>query len=145
MTPRASAPPGSTVPLPADIRAAIVEHCRRELPNEACGLIAGDSPASHGGRPTRWLPARNAQASPYRYELQPDDLVRLTLDVDDAGEVVWAIVHSHVASPAVPSTTDLRESRYPAALQVVVAMTPAPELRAWRITDGALEELALTG
>ncbi len=124
------------VELPATIRAAIVEHCRRELPNEACGLIAGDAPAAAGGRARRWLPARNAIASPFRYELHPDDLVRLVLEIDAADEVVWAIVHSHVASPAVPSATDLREARYPDALQVLVSLAErrlrdGPSVRAW--------------
>ena len=139
----ASAPAGPVASLPEAIREAIVEHCRRGLPNEACGLIAGDAPAAGGGRPTRWLPARNAHASPFRYELHPEDLVRLSLAIDDAGEVVWGIVHSHVASAAVPSPTDMREWRYPEALQLLVSMVPAPALRAWRIADGALQEIAL--
>jgi proteasome lid subunit RPN8/RPN11 len=123
--PSASAP--GAISLPEAMREAILEHCRGELPNEACGLIAGDAAASRGGRATRWLPARNRHASPYRYELHPDDLVRLTLDIDDAGEVVWAVVHSHTASPAVPSATDVREWRYPDAVQVVVSLGPAAE------------------
>ncbi len=139
------APTRAGVVVPAAMREAILGHCRRELPNEACGLVAGDAPAARGGRATRWLPARNALASPYRYELDPDDLVRLTLDIDDAGEVIWAVVHSHVASPAVPSLTDVRESRYPDALQLVVSMAApdAPELRAWRIADATLEEVPI--
>lgn len=136
------------ISLPTAMREAIVEHCRSALPNEGCGLVAGDAPPSRGGRPTRWLPARNVLASPRRYELHPDDLVRLTLDIDAVGEVVWAIVHSHVATPAIPSPTDLRQARYPDALQLVVSFagnlgpTGSPDLRAWRILEGALEEVA---
>jgi proteasome lid subunit RPN8/RPN11 len=125
------------------MREAILEHCRRGLPNEACGLIAGDAPLSYGGRPTRWLPARNALASPYRYELEPEDLLRLTLDVDDAGEVVWAIVHSHVASSAVPSPADVRAWRYPQTLQIVVSLAGEPSLRAWLAAGGGLTEVPL--
>jgi len=140
-----SAPAIAAIQLPASIRDAIVEHCRRELPNEACGLIAGDATAARGGRPSRWLPARNALESPYRYELHADDLVRLTLDIDDAGEVVWAVVHSHVDAPPVPSPSDVREARYPEALQLVVSLRNVPELRAWRIVGGGLEEVPVTG
>jgi proteasome lid subunit RPN8/RPN11 len=147
-SPLAADPPAAAsvaIALPKPIREAIVAHCRRELPNEACGLVAGTAPAGRGGHATRWLPARNVHASPYRYEVHPDDLVRLTLDIDDAGEVIWAIVHSHVASPARPSATDRRAWRDPDVVQLVVSMGsgPEPEVRAWRIAAGALDEVPL--
>jgi proteasome lid subunit RPN8/RPN11 len=138
----------ATATLPGELREAILEHVRRELPNEACGLVAGDAPWSQGGRASRWLPARNHLASPYRYELHPDDLVRLTLDIDDADEVIWAVVHSHVASAAVPSPTDIREGRHPDALLVVVSLARGdqpsqPPLRAWHVAHGAPVEVLL--
>jgi len=80
----------------------LVAHARAESPNEACGLIAGTAAVADDGVATRWLPARNRAASPRRYELHPDDLVRAVLTLDDAGESIWAIVHSHVRSPARP-------------------------------------------
>ncbi|MEA2674485.1 MAG: hypothetical protein QOI92_1677, partial [Chloroflexota bacterium] len=68
---------------------------------------------------------------------------------DDADEVFWAIVHSHVASPARPSPTDVRESHYPDALYLLVSLDPgeadpstgAPSLRGWRILEGAVHEV----
>jgi proteasome lid subunit RPN8/RPN11 len=96
--------------LPASIRDAIVAHSRAGDPNEACGIVVGSAPAADGGVALRWVPLRNAAASPYRYSISPDDLLRLTIETDDADEVFWAIVHSHVASPARPSPTDVRES-----------------------------------
>ena len=134
-------PAPAAVSLPASTWAAILEHCRRGLPNEACGIIAGDAGWSRGGRALRWLPARNALASPYRFALDEDVLVRLTLRIDDAGEAIWAVVHSHVASPAVPSPTDLRDWRYEDALQLIVSMASSPVLRAWRLVDGRPSEL----
>ena len=143
--------PASTS-LPASIRDAIVEHARSAVPNEACGLIVGDRPAADGGRALRWEPLRNPLASPFRYAIDPDDLLRLTVETDDADEVFWAIVHSHVASPARPSPTDLRESHYPDSLYLLVSLDPAeanpttgaPSVRAWRIVDGGVHEVALT-
>jgi proteasome lid subunit RPN8/RPN11 len=143
--------PASTS-LPASIRDAIIEHAQREVPNEACGLIVGDRPAADGGRALRWEPVRNPLASPYRYAIDPDDLLRLTVETDDADEVFWAIVHSHVSSPARPSPTDLRESHYPDSLYLLVSLDPreadptigAPSVRAWRIVDGGVHEVALT-
>ena len=143
-------PGPASVSLPASIRDAIVEHARREVPNEACGIVVGDRPAATGGVATRWVPLRNATASPYRYSIDPGDLLRLTIETDDADEVFWAIVHSHVASPARPSPTDLRESHYPDSLYVLVSLAPsvagadgAPALRAWRIADGGVHEVGL--
>jgi proteasome lid subunit RPN8/RPN11 len=139
------------VALPEAVRAAIVAHARAALPNEACGLVIGDRPASDGGVVLRWAPTRNKAASPYRYEIQPEDLLRLTIETDDAGEVFWAIVHSHVASPARPSPTDIGLAFYPDALYLLVSLHPdfadpatgEPGVRAWRILDGAVHEVSI--
>jgi proteasome lid subunit RPN8/RPN11 len=145
-------PGPASVSLPAAIRDAIVAHARAAVPNEACGLIVGDRPAALGGRALRWEPLRNPLASPYRYAIDPDDLLRLTVETDDADEVFWAIVHSHVTSPARPSPTDLRESHYPDSLYVLVSLSPAEadrrtgaeSVRAWRIVEGGVHEVAVT-
>jgi proteasome lid subunit RPN8/RPN11 len=143
--------PELAVALPAGIRDAIVAYARAEYPNEMCGLIVGDRPAAEGGSPIRWEPTRNKAASPYRYEIHPDDLLRLTLATEDAEEVFWAIVHSHVRSPAVPSPTDLGLAFYPDALYILVSLseseadpaTGEASVRAWRILDGASHEVPL--
>ena len=144
--------PGPVVTsLPAAIRDAIVAQARAEYPNEACGLIVGDAPAADGGQALRFEPARNKAASPYRYEIEPADLLRLTIATDDADEVFWGIVHSHTHSPAVPSPTDVGLAFYPDALYVLVSLsedaadptTGAPGVRAWRILNGEVHEVAL--
>ncbi|HEV2005415.1 MAG TPA: Mov34/MPN/PAD-1 family protein, partial [Candidatus Limnocylindrales bacterium] len=68
--------------LPSALSDEIVAHARRERPNEACGLIVGDRPADDGGQALRWVPTRNALASPYRYEIEPEDLLRVTIETD---------------------------------------------------------------
>jgi proteasome lid subunit RPN8/RPN11 len=148
----ATHPGPPSVVLPDPIRAAIAAHARAELPNEACGLVIGDRAAADGGQAVRWQPARNKAASPFRYEIHPDDLLLLTIETDDADEVFWAIVHSHVASPARPSLTDIGLAFYPDALYVLVSLHPdeadpatgEPGFRAWRIVDGAVHEVTLT-
>ena len=138
-----------SVTLPEAIRNGIVAHARRELPNEACGIVVGDRPAADGGAALRWAPLRNQLASPFRYAIEPEDLLHLTIATDDADEVFWAIVHSHVASPARPSPTDLRKSHYPDSLYLLVSLDPAeadpatgsPSLRAWRVFDGGVHEV----
>jgi len=149
-----TAHPGpARVRLPAAIRSAMVEHARAEYPNEMCGVIVGDGYAADGGLALRWEPARNAEASPMRYAVHPDDLLRLTIETDDADEVFWAIAHSHVRSPAVPSPTDIGIALYPDALYVLVSLaaeeadpsTGEPSVRAWRIVDGGVFEVTVDG
>ena len=144
-------PGPARVTLPTAIRDALVAHARAEYPNEGCGLIAGTAPAAEGGTATGWHPTRNRAASPFRYEIHPDDLLRVLLEIDDADEVTWGIVHSHVRSPARPSSTDVGLALYPDALYLLVSLaeseadpaTGAESLRAWRILDGSVFEVAL--
>jgi [CysO sulfur-carrier protein]-S-L-cysteine hydrolase len=138
--------------LPRAIRDALVAQARAEYPNESAGLIIGDGPAAAGGRALRFEATRNKAASPLRYEIDPDDLYRLTVATDDADEAFWAIVHSHTHTPAVPSPTDIGLAFYPDALYLLVSLsdeeadpaTGAPSVRAWRIVEGEVHEVSLT-
>lgn len=142
----------SPVSLPAEIRRALVVRARTEYPNEMCGLIIGDRPAGEGGRAIRFEPTRNKAASPYRYEIDPADLLRLTIATDEADEVFWGIVHSHTHTPAVPSPTDIGLAFYPDSLYLLVSLaddeadpaTGQPGIRAWRIVDGTIDEVELS-
>lgn len=129
--------------LPRAIADAIQAHARAEAPLEACGLIPGSAYAAEGGEALRYVPCRNVLASPVRYTIHPEDLLRVTIDADDAGGVIWGIVHSHVRSPAVPSPTDVDLAYYPDALYLLVSLAAEPALRAWRIADGSVHEVGL--
>jgi proteasome lid subunit RPN8/RPN11 len=128
----------------AELLAAVLSHARAELPNEACGLLAG---ATISGTARAFHPARNAHASPYRYSIEPQDLVRITFDIERAGDGLLAIVHSHPRSPAVPSWTDVRAAQlYPGTPQLIVSLAAERDgepFRAWRIGPGSMEELTI--
>ena len=131
--------------IPRSIADALLAHARSEVPNEACGLLAGDLAT---GVATAYHPARNAEASPLRYNVDPGDLVRIIFAIDDGGEDLIGIFHSHTHTPAVPSPTDLRSAQYPDAFYLLASLSepdagPAQALRAWRITDGASTEVPL--
>jgi proteasome lid subunit RPN8/RPN11 len=131
--------------LPPAVAEELLAHARSEVPNEACGLLAGDLET---GAASRYLPARNAEASPLRYDVHPDDLVRIVFGIEDSGEDLVGIFHSHTHTPAVPSPTDLRSAQYPDAFYVLATLadpnaTPMSALRAWRIVDGVSAEVAL--
>ncbi|MEP7159459.1 MAG: M67 family metallopeptidase, partial [Chloroflexota bacterium] len=88
---------------------------------------------------------RNAAESPYRYLIDPDEQLKVWMELDDADEVVWAIVHSHVASPAVPSATDVGLAFYPDSLYVIVSLADpkSPSVRAWSIREGTVTVVGL--
>jgi len=123
-----------------------MRHARAELPNEACGLLSG---SLEDGRATTFHPARNAEASPLRYNVHPEDLVRITFAIEDAGGELVAIFHSHTRSTAVPSATDRRSAMYPDAVYLLASLAdpdapPARALRAWRIHGGQAFEVELS-
>jgi proteasome lid subunit RPN8/RPN11 len=143
---RGAAPPWTpaSAALPGRLRTQIIEWCRAGLPNEACGLLVGDRFAEDGGIPTRFVGMRNAAASPYRYLIDPDEQLGVMLAIDDADEVVWGIVHSHVASSPAPSATDVGLAAYPDAVYLICSfVTDPPQLRGWTIRDGAVGEVVI--
>jgi len=129
-----------------ELAQGLLSHARAELPNEACGLLAGSLAAVQA---TTFHPARNGEASPLRYNVDPDDLVRITFAIEDAGQDLVAIFHSHTRSPAVPSATDRRTAMYPEPFYLLVSLSdpdtpPERALRAWRIHGGQAFEVPLT-
>jgi proteasome lid subunit RPN8/RPN11 len=134
---------GPAVRLPAAIADALLVHAREEAPLEACGLIVGSGPPAAGGVPLRYERCRNVAASRVRYTVDPMDHLRVLVAADAAGEAVWGIAHSHPATPAVPSPTDLALATYPDAVYLLVSLAREPGLRAWRLGDGAATELPL--
>jgi len=131
--------------LPRVLARSLLDHARAELPNEACGLLAG---SQADGLAADYHPARNADASPLRYSVHPDDLVRITFAIEDAGQDLVAIFHSHTHTPAVPSPTDRRAAMYPDAFYLLASLTdpdapPERALRAWRIHGGQSFEVPL--
>lgn len=135
--------PASTA-LPTSLRVELVDWLRAALPNEGCGLLVSERIAEDGGLPRRFVGMRNAAESPYRYLMDPDEQLRVLLEIDDAGDVVWGIVHSHVASAPRPSPTDIGLAAYPDAIYLLASFaSEPPDLRAWTIVDGAVNEVVL--
>jgi [CysO sulfur-carrier protein]-S-L-cysteine hydrolase len=118
----------------------IVAHAHDELPDECCGLLGG-----HDGRATSVYRARNAEASPLRYSVHPSDQFRIMERIDEAGEELVGIYHSHTKSPAFPSQTDINLAEgWPDPLYLICSLAePEPDLRAFAIRDGQVEEVAL--
>jgi proteasome lid subunit RPN8/RPN11 len=129
--------------LPAALLQEIVDAARAGLPNEACGLLVAPAYAADRGVATRFVPLRNAAESPYRYMIDSEDLLKV-VEIEDGGEYVWGIFHSHVASAAEPSATDVGLAYYPDSLYLICSLAdPAPVLRAWSIRDSTVLEVPL--
>jgi proteasome lid subunit RPN8/RPN11 len=117
----------------------LLGHARDDVPNECCGLIGGEN-----GVPTTVYRARNAEASPLRYNLDPQDQFRIMTEMDEKGEELSAIYHSHTASPAYPSQTDINLAAYPDALYLIVSLAEGEkDLRGYKIVDGVVDEVEL--
>ena len=126
------------------IHDAIIAHARRDHPDEACGVVAGPSGSD---RPTRMVEMLNAAMSPTFYEFDSLDLLRLYREMDDNDEEPVVIYHSHTATEAYPSRTDLNLAGEPNAHYVLVSTRDGAhqsgpvDFRSYRILDGvAVEE-----
>ena len=140
-----STSPVAEAPISAALLQEVIDAVREGLPNEACGLLVADQYAADGGAPSRFMGLGNAAESPYRYMIDPQEQLTAWTQIEDGGEVVWAIVHSHVASVAEPSQTDVGLAFFPDSLYVIVSLADYdhPTARAWAIVDGAVSEVAL--
>jgi [CysO sulfur-carrier protein]-S-L-cysteine hydrolase len=122
------------VVIPAEVREALEEHTRAEDPNEACGLVV-----LRDGRAERYVPGRNAASSPYRFELEVDPEVWFL--EDDGYEL--AVFHSHPASPARPSRTDVENIGLWEGKPYLILSGRTGDLAAFTIEDGRIAELEL--
>jgi [CysO sulfur-carrier protein]-S-L-cysteine hydrolase len=128
----------------ADLVEEIVAHARRDHPDEACGVIAGPAGSD---RPERFIPMLNAARSPTFYEFDSGDLLRLYRDMDARDEDPVVIYHSHTATEAYPSRTDISYASEPGAHYVLVSTreqavpnNTGHDFRSFRIVDGVVTE-----
>lgn len=131
-------------------RDAIVAHARRDHPDEACGVVAGPAGTD---RPERFIPMLNAARSPTFYEFDSTDLLKLYQEMDANDEVPVVVYHSHTATEAYPSRTDIAYASEPDAHYVLVSTREDAadaadpdriEFRSFRIVDGQVEEEPVT-
>jgi proteasome lid subunit RPN8/RPN11 len=123
--------------LDQDHYQALVAHARAEYPNEACALLAG-----RDGAVDRVYALPNAEASPTFYVVEPKAQLHAMTEMDDLGLDLVGIFHSHVATEAYPSRTDVELAAYPDAAYLILSLADrdAPVLRAFRIRDGRVDE-----
>lgn len=117
----------------------IVAHARADHPDEACGVVAGPAGTD---RPQRFIPMTNAARSPTFYEFDSMEHFRVWREMDERDEEPVVIYHSHTATQAYPSRTDVSYAGEPGAhyLLVSTADPDTEEIRSFRIIDGVITE-----
>ena len=129
--------------IPQDIADQMIEHAKRDHPEEACGVVAGPIGADE---PERFIPMLNAARSMTFYEFDSGDLLRLYREMDSRGEEPVIIYHSHTATAAFPSQTDIAYANEPQAHYVLISTREfgnaagSVEFRSFRIVEGVVTE-----
>jgi proteasome lid subunit RPN8/RPN11 len=119
----------------------IVAHAARDAPNECCGVVA-----SRDGAATTVHSTENLAASPFRFEIDGLTLMRLIDEIEERGEELVAIYHSHTRSAPYPSQTDVNfAALWPGTEWLIVGISKAaePEVRNYLIEDGVIREAEL--
>jgi proteasome lid subunit RPN8/RPN11 len=122
------------------MRDEIIEHARFEAPRECFGIIGGlDGDLTELHRMTNVYPGVDF------YEPEGKELYERYRDLDDRGLEIAAIYHSHPVSPAYPSARDVEYAGWPESVYIICSLEQPdePELRAFRIVDGGITELAV--
>jgi proteasome lid subunit RPN8/RPN11 len=123
-----------------DLIEEILAHAREESPNECCGMIGGAD-----GQARTVYRATNAEASPLRYSIDAKEQFDLMRRIEDAGEELVGIYHSHTRSPAYPSQTDVNLAGWPDAVYVIASLKNSddPDVRGFWIRDGEISDAEL--
>ena len=123
------------------LRDVIVDHARRDAPNECCGVVA-----TRDGVVVAVHPAENVAASPLRFEIDSLELLHVVTAIENRGEDLGAIYHSHTRSPAFPSQTDVNfAAGWPGLEWIIVGLAADgnPEFRSYRIDAGVITEVGI--
>ncbi|HYK28454.1 MAG TPA: M67 family metallopeptidase [Streptosporangiaceae bacterium] len=125
--------------ISAELRSQILAHANADHPDEACGVIAGPEGSD---RPERFIPMLNAERSPTFYRFDSMEQLRVWREMDDRDEEPVVIYHSHTATEAYPSRTDISYASEPGAHYVLVSTADPDQadFRSFRIVDGEVTE-----
>src|SRR6202161_3093770 len=125
--------------LPGELRAALIAHARADHPGEPCGVNAGPAGSD---RPERFIPMTNAERSPTFYRFDSMEQLQVWREMDERDEEPVVIYHSHTATQAYPSRTDISYASEPGAHYVLVSTRDpdTTDFRSYRIVDEGITE-----
>jgi proteasome lid subunit RPN8/RPN11 len=120
----------------------MVAHAREDLPNECCGMVAG-----RDGEATEVIRVENAAASPLRYEMDPKEQYEAWKSIEERGDELLAIYHSHTKSAAYPSQTDVNQAvAWPDQVYLIVSLADldAPDVKGYFLKDLKIADAEIT-
>jgi [CysO sulfur-carrier protein]-S-L-cysteine hydrolase len=128
------------VKIARDLYEQMIVHAREEAPNECCGMVGAND-----GRALAVYRAVNAEASPLRFRIDPEEQLELHNKIEEAGLELGAIYHSHTRTEPRPSQTDINFAKlWPGVLWIIVGLANGePDVRTWRIDDGRVSDAEL--
>ncbi len=120
-----------------DLIKEIIKHCKKEFPNEACGILAGKN-----GKVEKIYKMTNVEKSPFAYLMDPKEQLKVMKEIRNLGLEMIGIYHSHVSSPPYPSSRDIEMAFYPEVSYVIISLKDFnnPEIRSFKIVEGKVEE-----
>jgi proteasome lid subunit RPN8/RPN11 len=125
--------------IPEGLLKRVIEHARREYPLESCGILAGKD-----GKITDFYPMVNTEKSSSFYLMEPEEQLRVFLEMERKGLELSAIYHSHPHTAALPSQRDVDNAFYPASLILIVSLVEKfPQIGAFQIAEGKFEKKAV--
>lgn len=119
--------------IPQSLIDEMVAHARTDLPNECCGMVGGAD-----GEASVVIPVTNSAASPLRFEMDPQGQYNALKEIEDGGQELLAIYHSHTKSAAYPSQTDVNQAvNWPDAIYLIVSLEDenAPDVKGYWLKD----------
>jgi len=130
----------SAITLSSDLLNAMIEHARRELPNECCGVLIGQQ-----GVFERVIPVTSVHPAPDAYFMSPEEQVEIFTELGGGSGSLLGIYHSHPKGPVSPSGMDISLAFHPEAIYFIVSLKnkKQPEVRAFRIVKQAVTEISI--
>jgi proteasome lid subunit RPN8/RPN11 len=131
--------------LPSEHREAMILHGRRGLPNESCGLIAGELRGEEK-TVTAVYPLTNTVQSAEHFSMDPTEQFRAIKEIRNRGWVLLGNFHSHPATPARPSAEDIRLAFDSSLSYVIISFQKdPPELKSFLVSEGQAAEEPIAG
>ena len=127
--------------IAADLLEQIVDHARRDAPNECCGVVV-----TRDDEAVEVVELENLASSPFRFEVDGLAVLDVLERAESSGARLGVIYHSHTRSAPEPSQTDVNfAANWPGVEWLIVGLAGGgePDVRSWLIEDGDSREVPI--
>lgn len=104
--------------LPRKLVNELLHYAQLSNDQEVCGLIGKNSTDDY-----TFYPVNNVAEEPStRFLMAPEEQINAMKKINNDGQMLFAIYHSHPTAPAIPSVTDIELASYPDAYYLIVSL-----------------------